>query len=187
MSGSRSGGVAGDRKVRDAVRGRPALPRCAQSGSVLLRRHDDLWGVPRGTGGRSVFPGRFVLKARSAAPCAGAGRGHRWWADARTASPRVQGRVSGRGESLITEGAQGCGGRGGPSCGPPRGWLARRRSGRPPAGSRRDRERARAGGLGLSLVAQISSTYGSELFGGGRKVVRAQVNYTREEAPSAPA
>jgi len=65
MSGSRSGGapvVAGAR----CAGAQPYLGARSQ-GSVRLRRHDDLWGVPQGTGGRSVFPGRFVLIARSAA------------------------------------------------------------------------------------------------------------------------
>jgi signal transduction histidine kinase len=38
------------------------------------------------------------------------------------------------------------------------------------------------GGLGLSIIAQISGDHGWEPLGNGRKVVWAQVDYTREEA-----
>ncbi len=46
-----------------------------------------------------------------------------------------------------------------------------------------DQERdAALGGLGLALVAQLSAAHGWEPLGGGRKVVWARVDYTREEA-----
>jgi two-component sensor histidine kinase len=43
------------------------------------------------------------------------------------------------------------------------------------------------GGLGLSIIARISGDHGWEPLGNGRKVVWAQVDYTREEAPPSPA
>jgi signal transduction histidine kinase len=45
---------------------------------------------------------------------------------------------------------------------------------------------AALGGLGLALVAKISGAHGWEPLGGGRKMVWARVDYTREEAPPAP-
>jgi signal transduction histidine kinase len=42
------------------------------------------------------------------------------------------------------------------------------------------------GGLGLSLIARISSDHGWEALGNGRKVVWAQLDYSREEAPASP-
>ncbi|MGY1739621.1 MULTISPECIES: ATP-binding protein [unclassified Blastococcus] len=39
------------------------------------------------------------------------------------------------------------------------------------------------GGLGLSLVTEISSAHGWEPLGGGRKVVWARVDHRHEEAP----
>jgi hypothetical protein len=54
--GSRSGAIAGGCRDRGGVRGRPALSRCTEwSVSVLLRRHDDRWGIPQEGCGRSVF------------------------------------------------------------------------------------------------------------------------------------
>ena len=96
----------GDRKVRGAVRGRPAFlgarsqGRCG-CGDMMIS------GVSRGTGGRSVFPGRFVLKARSAALCAGAGRGHRWVGRCAHRVPSGSSLGFRRGEGLVAKAAQG--------------------------------------------------------------------------------
>jgi signal transduction histidine kinase len=45
---------------------------------------------------------------------------------------------------------------------------------------------AALGGLGLALVARISSAHGWEPLGDGRKIVWARVDYTHDEAPPRP-